>query len=291
MRAARRTKAMRALAAAAIIGTVTLGAQRPPSALPAGECAGDRVVDVAPTDTSTELRLLLNVPAYRLDVIEHGTATRSIRVAVGQPQYRTPLGHFRIDYVVWNPWWRPPASAWARKERPQAPGWANPVGRAKLHVTGLVFLHGTPNEASLGTAASHACVRMANGDVIELARLVHRRAGPPTAPGLLDALIADTARMHTLTLSRTVPIDIVYVLAEVCDAALVLHPDVYRLAGTRVPRLEDQAMQRLRPIAGDTLTIDVARLRTLVRAARRSPVRLPMDSLLSKPLSVPHGRD
>jgi hypothetical protein len=118
----------------------------------------------------------LIVPAYRLDVIEQGVVTRSISVAVGQPRYPTPLGHFRIDYVVWNPWWRPPASDRAWKERPQAPGWQNPVGRVKLHVTGLVFLHGTPLVESRGTAASHACVRMSNEDAIALARLVHDRA-------------------------------------------------------------------------------------------------------------------
>lgn len=42
---------------------------------------------------------------------------------------------------MWNAWWRPTESDWARKERPTAPGWDNPVGRVKLHVTGLVFLH------------------------------------------------------------------------------------------------------------------------------------------------------
>ena len=250
----------------------------------AGESAQDACwsageAGTAPVDASADLRLLLNVPAYRLDVVEHGTVTRTITVAVGQPKYRTPLGHFRIDYAVWNPWWRPPPSEWARKERPQAPGWSNPVGRVKLHVTGLVFLHGTPNEASLGTAASHACVRMANADAIALARVIHAHAGPAVSPRLLDELIADTARTHLLSLSTAVPVDIVYVLAEVRDTDLVLYRDVYRYAGGRVPRVEDQAMRALRQIGGDTVAIDVSRVRALVRAARRATVRLPLDSL------------
>ena len=179
----------------------------------------------SPRDTTAELRLALNVPAYRLDVMEGGMVTRSARVAVGQPRYRTPLGHFRVDYVIWNPWWIPPDSWWARKERPTAPGWSNPVGRVKLHVTGLVFLHGTPLEESLGSAASHACVRMSNADAIALARTVHAYAGPALDPQILDALEDDTSRTRTLGLTRAVPIDIVYRIAEVDSRELRLYPD------------------------------------------------------------------
>src|SRR5688572_2710936 len=232
-----------------------------------GECTSAGEPTPPPVDGSPALRLVLNVPAYRLDVVEQGTVTRSISVAVGQPKYRTPIGHFRLDYAVWNPWWRPPDSEWARKERPKAPGWSNPVGRVKLHVTGLVFLHGTPLEGSLGTAASHACVRMSNTDAIALARLVHSHAGPATPPTLIDELVADTARTHTLVLSRTVPVEIEYRLAEVRDADLVLYFDIYRYAGARVPPTDEQGIQALRALRGDTAAIRLARLHELARAA------------------------
>jgi hypothetical protein len=253
-----------------------------------GECASAGEPGPAPVDTSPDLRLVLNVPAYRLDVVEHDAVTRSIPVAVGQPKYRTPLGHFRIDYAVWNPWWRPPASDWARRERPRAPGWSNPVGRVKLHVTGLVFLHGTPVEASLGTAASHACVRMSNADAIVLARLIHSHAGPPTPPTLLDELIADTSRTRTLVLSLTVPVDIEYRLAEVRDADLVLYFDIYRYAGSRVPPTAEQGIQALRQLGGDTTAIRRARLHELARAARRATTRLALDSLFEPGAVLPN---
>lgn len=253
------------------------------------ECTSAGEPTPPPVDTSPDLRIVLNVPAFRLDVVEQGTVTRSITVAVGQPKYRTPLGHFRIDYAVWNPWWRPPASDWARKERPKAPGWSNPVGRVKLHVTGLVFMHGTPLEGSLGTAASHACVRMSNADAIELARLVHSRAGPPTAPTLLDELIADTSRTRALVLSRTIPADIDYRLAEVRDEDLVLYFDVYGYAGTRVPSTEEQAIRVLRDLRDDAAPIRLVRLHALARAARRSTVRLPLDSLFDLGAAIPRG--
>src|SRR5690349_18859107 len=76
-----------------------------------GECgASVEAARVAPAtqDTTAELRLVLNLPAYTLDVVEHGQRTRTIAVAVGQRKYPSPIGHFRLDYATWNPWWHPP---------------------------------------------------------------------------------------------------------------------------------------------------------------------------------------
>jgi lipoprotein-anchoring transpeptidase ErfK/SrfK len=38
-----------------------------------------------------------------------------------------------------------------------------------------IYIHGTPDEAALGSPASHGCIRMRNRDVIELCDRV--RAG------------------------------------------------------------------------------------------------------------------
>jgi hypothetical protein len=43
----------------------------------------------------------------------------------------------------------------------------------------FIYIHGTPDEAALGTPASHGCVRMRNADVIELFDLVE--PGTPVA--------------------------------------------------------------------------------------------------------------
>jgi murein L,D-transpeptidase YcbB/YkuD len=270
------------------VGAVALAAarQRPDSAL--NECASSATGVRAAPDSTDELRLRLNVPAYRLDVLEHGRVSWSIPVAVGQPRYRTPLGHFQLDYVVWNPWWRPPDSYWARKERITAPGWENPVGRVKLHVTGLVFLHGTPLEASRGSAASHACVRMSNADAIALARLVHRYAGPDVGDALLDSLVADTSRTRTIALARTVPVDIDYRIAEVRGDTLSAYPDIYGRVGTR--NTERELLIALSGAGVDTSGIARDSVRALARASRRVAARmavshlvLPLERLLTPP--------
>lgn len=267
----------RALALGVGCAVVVAVGRRPADTAPS-ECASPVISVRAARDTTDVLRLRLNVPAYRLDVIEHGRVSRSIPVAVGQPKYRTPLGQFRLDYVVWNPWWRPPDSYWARRERPQAPGWSNPVGRVKLHVTGLVFLHGTPLEDSRGTAASHACVRMSNADAIALARLVHQYAGPDPGDALLDSLVADTSRTQTVALARTVPVDIEYRIAEVHGDTLSAYPDIYY-------RFDARGAERellIAMVEAGIDTTDVARdsVRALARASRRAPARMLMSHLV-----------
>ena len=47
-----------------------------------GECVSRSAVATGTVDAATDLRLVVNVPAYRLDVFEKGTVMRSIRVAV-----------------------------------------------------------------------------------------------------------------------------------------------------------------------------------------------------------------
>jgi hypothetical protein len=87
-------------------------------------------------------------------------------------------------------------------------------------------------------------------------------------------------------LSRTVPVDFDYDLAAVRDGALWIYVDIYRFAGTRVPPVRTQALQALEQVAADTVLIDTARVRTLVRSARRTSVHLPVESLFVRRLTA-----
>ena len=86
---------------------------------------------------------------------------RSFPVAVGQPSYPTPLGSFSIRNMRKNPWWYPPNSDWASGAQPIPPGPGNPLGTRWMGLSvGGVGIHGTYNAASVGTYASHGCIRM-----------------------------------------------------------------------------------------------------------------------------------
>ena len=86
---------------------------------------------------------------------------RRFRIAVGMPAYPTPLGRFTIVTKYRNPTWNPPDSDWARGLGPVPPGPGNPLGTRwmGLSVPGI-GIHGTPQPGSIGTAASHGCIRM-----------------------------------------------------------------------------------------------------------------------------------
>jgi lipoprotein-anchoring transpeptidase ErfK/SrfK len=87
-------------------------------------------------------------------------------------------------YVAWKqewPTWHPPKEMAERKpdvaryvENGMGPGLSNPLGARAMYLFNdkgqdtLFRLHGTPEWASIGTAASSGCIRMINQDVIDL---------------------------------------------------------------------------------------------------------------------------
>jgi lipoprotein-anchoring transpeptidase ErfK/SrfK len=86
---------------------------------------------------------------------------RKFRVATGQAAYPTPLGRFQIVVKWENPWWYPPASPWAKGEKPIPPGPGNPLGTRWMGLSSPgVGIHGTPDAASIGYSLSHGCIRM-----------------------------------------------------------------------------------------------------------------------------------
>jgi len=117
-------------------------------------------------------------------LFERGKLVRSYRVAVGEPKYPTPMGSFTVQGMQVNPPWNVPRSDWAGELAGQTiPGGdpRNPLKARWIGFNGSVGFHGTASVDSLGTAASHGCVRMAEGDVIDLYERV--QVGTPVIVG------------------------------------------------------------------------------------------------------------
>ena len=224
------------------------------------------------------LRMVVNLPAYRLDVFVGDSLVKTVAVAPGMPRYRTPRGAFEVTRIEWNPWWIPPKSPWAAKEKITPPGPDNPMGKVKLNFSALYFVHGSPFEHSIGTAASHGCIRVKNGNAIELARLVHQYASPSLSAADIDRIAADTAT-RDITLENPVPIEIRYDLVEIIGRRVHVYPDIYGLA-TRSLRDETYAVLGAHSI--DTLTLDANRVRTFVRKVPRTGRSVAIDSLLRR---------
>lgn len=91
-------------------------------------------------------------------------------VAIGQVGLDTPAGLYTIQNKAVDPVWSVPNSAWAGDLAGTTvpPGPSNPIKARWMGIFDGAGIHGTDAEYSLGTAASHGCVRMAIPDVIEL---------------------------------------------------------------------------------------------------------------------------
>lgn len=229
------------------------------------------------------LRLLLNVPENRLYVYENGERTHKFRIAVGLPGYETPAGSYSIHNVIWNPWWHPPDSDWARGRKVEPPGPQNPMGRVKLHFDELLYIHGTPELQSLGRASSRGCVRMDNADLLVLTRLVHQYASTGVSDALLARLEANPTETRTIPLRTSVPFKVVYNVAAVTNGFLHLYPDLYGLAGAEY---EDQVWSVLEDNGIAPRDVHPDKIERLLRKGPTRKVAMSLDTLLTAENSV-----
>jgi len=104
-------------------------------------------------------------------LFRRGKLVKTYSVAVGTAEYPTPTGRYVVQTMQKNPAWNVPQSEWAGDLAGQTiPGGdpRNPLVARWIGFNGSVGFHGTASSGSLGTAASHGCVRMAPADVIDL---------------------------------------------------------------------------------------------------------------------------
>lgn len=136
----------------------------------------------APTPASGPLSIAVSTQKKILVVRIGAQDVKKYDVAVGTKKYPTPMGRFGVRHIVWNPKWVPPPDAkWAKGKQPTAPDDPkNPMKVVKLFFNEPdYYIHGTDQEDTIGAAASHGCIRMAQADVYDLARFVMQNGGAP----------------------------------------------------------------------------------------------------------------
>ena len=119
-------------------------------------------------------RIVVSRAERKLYFYRNGSLQRVYGVAVGQPAWPTPSGHFRVVNKQYMPTWYNPGSSWATTmPKSIPPGFSNPLGvRAMALSASGVLIHGTSNYGSIGSAASHGCIRMRNSDIVGFFPLV-----------------------------------------------------------------------------------------------------------------------
>jgi len=115
--------------------------------------------------------LTLDRSTYQLKLWKDLELAKTYTVAVGQVGLDTPAGSYTIQNKQVDPVWNVPMSDWAGDMAGQTvPGGVpeNPLKARWMGIYDGAGIHGTDDEGSLGSAASHGCVRMAVADVIDL---------------------------------------------------------------------------------------------------------------------------
>src|SRR5207253_1252467 len=137
------------------------------------------------------------------------TEVRRYSVAVGTKNHPTPNGRFAVRHIVWNPSWHPPDAPWARGKKAAPPGHPdNPMKVVKIFFQEPdYYIHGTDDEDSIGAAASHGCIRMAEDDVFKLARYLQDHGGAEKPESWYTA-VTDAGRPASVMLPYGVPLAI-----------------------------------------------------------------------------------
>jgi lipoprotein-anchoring transpeptidase ErfK/SrfK len=96
---------------------------------------------------------------------------KTYSVGIGALGFETRAGLYEIESKAANPAWYVPDKAWAGDLAGKIIPGNDPDNPIKARWMGFwngAGIHGTADEASIGTAASHGCIRMTVPDVIDL---------------------------------------------------------------------------------------------------------------------------
>jgi lipoprotein-anchoring transpeptidase ErfK/SrfK len=107
--------------------------------------------------------ILINRGAFKLTLYKDLKPAKTYGIAVGQVGLETPAGLYHIQNKAINPAWHVPNSDWAGSLAGQViPGGApnNPLKARWMGIYDGAGIHGTAEEGSIGSAASHGCIRM-----------------------------------------------------------------------------------------------------------------------------------
>src|SRR5256712_4703565 len=187
----------------------------------------------APNAVPTDSRIVINTPAYRMDVFDGGRLIKSYKIGIGYPQFPLPTGLRKATTIIFNPTWTPPDEPWIAKmnvtagEKIEAGSKLNPLGPIKIPIGGPSLIHGGKSPAKLGTFASHGCVGLTTPQVQDFAKLLAQLGGAHLTDADLARYARDKTETKQLKLSNPVPVELRYETIVVEDGKLHIYRDVY----------------------------------------------------------------
>src|SRR5215216_1050571 len=187
-----------------------------------------------PNAVPTDTRVVVNIPAFRMDLFQDGSLVKSYKVGIGYPEFPLPQGLRKAQTIIFNPTWTPPDSPWVAKMKNVAPGETvpagdkdNPLGAIKIPIGLPSLIHGGKSPAKIGKFASHGCVGLTNAQIKDFAVLLAQASNTQDVSSKLDSYLQDKERTQTVKLSQAVPVELRYETIVLEDGKLHIYKDVY----------------------------------------------------------------
>jgi lipoprotein-anchoring transpeptidase ErfK/SrfK len=134
-----------------------------------------KVVEPKVTMATLGKTIVVDLSENQLYLYDGFKVERQYPVATAAPGYSTPVGSWEVVNKAENPgWYNPDPDGWGA-ELPLyiPPGPGNPLGTRAIYLSAPgIRIHGTYASSSIGTYASHGCIRMYISDSQELYPLV-----------------------------------------------------------------------------------------------------------------------
>jgi len=201
------------------------------------EAAAGKTVEMSkqPNAVPADTRVVVNIPAFRMDVFQDGSLVKSYKVGIGYPEFPLPQGLRKAHTIIFNPTWTPPDSPWVAKmknvtagETVEAGDKDNPLGPIKIPIGLPSLIHGGKSPARIGKFASHGCVGLTTPQVKDFAALLARISNTSeVSDKSIDSYLKDKERTQTVKLNQVVPVELRYETIVVEDGKLHIYKDVY----------------------------------------------------------------
>jgi lipoprotein-anchoring transpeptidase ErfK/SrfK len=187
-----------------------------------------------PNSVPNDTRVVVNIPAFRMDVFKDGSLVKSYKIGIGYPEFPLPTGLRKAETIIFNPTWTPPDEPWVAKmknvsvgEKVAAGSKLNPLGPIKIPIGLPSLIHGGKSPAKLGTFASHGCVGLTTAQVQDFARLLAQVAGGEISESALKTYFADKTKTRVVKLGQKIPVELRYETIVLEDGKLHIYRDVY----------------------------------------------------------------
>jgi lipoprotein-anchoring transpeptidase ErfK/SrfK len=193
---------------------------------------GEAALASKPNSVPTDTRIVVNAPAYRMDVYDKGQLVKTYKVGIGYPEFPLPQGMRKAETIIFNPTWTPPDEPWVKGkfkpgEKVEAGSKLNPLGPIKIPIGLPSLIHGGKNPARLGTFASHGCVGLTNAMVQDFAVILAQIGGAQLTPQDVAEYAKKRDKTQSVKLGGPVPVELRYETIVVEDGRLHIFRDVY----------------------------------------------------------------